>query len=303
MVSAIAPLVLAASALLAAAPAVARCNDLVPTAPTSGAIRDITANDLVRLRDIGDPDSESDDASPLALSPDRKRLAFVLSRGDPVDNEVCRAMVVVSIDDGAPPTIVDRGGDLPIGKGIYRGMFVRSGYPDVTIPAWSPDGRWVAYIKRIDGIAQLWRARADGSGAEAILRLPVDVETFGWSPDGTHVAFTSRPAIVTGERALDHEARSGYLYDGRATPDTGIRPNLRADDVPLITSVLDLATGETRATSGTESKWLAPDYVAVYASAYGSQEPVAELIPAMLNGFLDSDREFAKSQRGGPATR
>ena len=45
------------------------------------------------------------------------------------------------------------------------------------------------------------------------------------------------------------------------------------------------------------------DYAAAYASAYGSQEPVAELIPAMLNGFLDSDREFAKSQRGGPATR
>jgi len=44
------------------------------------------------------------------------------------------------------------------------------------------------------------------------------------------------------------------------------------------------------------------DYAAAYATAYGSQEPVAELIPAMLAAFLDSDREFAKSQRGSIPT-
>ena len=41
------------------------------------------------------------------------------------------------------------------------------------------------------------------------------------------------------------------------------------------------------------------DYAALYASTYGSQEPVAELVPAMLAAFLDSDREFAKARRGG----
>ncbi len=41
------------------------------------------------------------------------------------------------------------------------------------------------------------------------------------------------------------------------------------------------------------------DYAAAYANVYGVQEPIAELIPAMLNAFLDSDREFAKAKRGG----
>lgn len=38
------------------------------------------------------------------------------------------------------------------------------------------------------------------------------------------------------------------------------------------------------------------DYAALYAQSYGRDEPVTELIPAMLKGFLDSDRAFAKSR-------
>lgn len=36
-------------------------------------------------------------------------------------------------------------------------------------------------------------------------------------------------------------------------------------------------------------------YAAVYAETYGYEEPVAELIPAMLAAFLDSDRGFEKA--------
>jgi hypothetical protein len=39
------------------------------------------------------------------------------------------------------------------------------------------------------------------------------------------------------------------------------------------------------------------DYAALYAQAYGREEPVADLIPAMLAAFLDSDRAFARSRR------
>jgi hypothetical protein len=37
-------------------------------------------------------------------------------------------------------------------------------------------------------------------------------------------------------------------------------------------------------------------YAALYAEAYGRDEPVAELIPAMLATFLDSDRGFARAR-------
>jgi hypothetical protein len=37
-------------------------------------------------------------------------------------------------------------------------------------------------------------------------------------------------------------------------------------------------------------------YAALYAEAYGREESVAELIPAMLVAFLESDRAFARSR-------
>lgn len=36
------------------------------------------------------------------------------------------------------------------------------------------------------------------------------------------------------------------------------------------------------------------DYARLYAEAYGQEEPIAELIPAMLTAFLDSDRSFIR---------
>lgn len=39
-------------------------------------------------------------------------------------------------------------------------------------------------------------------------------------------------------------------------------------------------------------------YAALYAEAYGRDEQLADLIPAMLAGFLESDRSFARRRKG-----
>lgn len=38
-------------------------------------------------------------------------------------------------------------------------------------------------------------------------------------------------------------------------------------------------------------------YTALYRDTYGTPEPVADLIPYMLDAFLDSDRGYAKAQK------
>lgn len=38
------------------------------------------------------------------------------------------------------------------------------------------------------------------------------------------------------------------------------------------------------------------DYAAIYAQTYGSEEPISELVPAMLTAFLDSDRSFIRAR-------
>lgn len=41
---------------------------------------------------------------------------------------------------------------------------------------------------------------------------------------------------------------------------------------------------------------LLQEYAALYAEAYGREESVTELVPAMLAAFLESDRAFARSR-------
>lgn len=38
-------------------------------------------------------------------------------------------------------------------------------------------------------------------------------------------------------------------------------------------------------------------YAGLYEQTYGQKEPVAGLIPAMLAGFLESDRAFCRSRQ------
>lgn len=41
------------------------------------------------------------------------------------------------------------------------------------------------------------------------------------------------------------------------------------------------------------------DYQKLYAATYGVSEKIADLIPFMLDAFLDSDRAFAKARKEG----
>jgi hypothetical protein len=39
------------------------------------------------------------------------------------------------------------------------------------------------------------------------------------------------------------------------------------------------------------------DYAAAYAEAYGETQAIAELVPAMLDAYLQSDRAFAQARK------
>ncbi|WP_419914559.1 DUF2274 domain-containing protein [Hoeflea sp.] len=45
--------------------------------------------------------------------------------------------------------------------------------------------------------------------------------------------------------------------------------------------------------------WALRDYAALYRATYGETESVADLIPFMLEAFLESDRTFAKARKDG----
>src|SRR3546814_6313773 len=106
--------------------------------------------------------------SPLALSPDDREVAFVLSQADPVTNSYCRRLMVAAVEPDASPRTLDEGGDLILLKDDYRGLLVTVGFPAFVTPAWSPDGKWIAYQRRDRGVTQLWRVAANGGKAEPV---------------------------------------------------------------------------------------------------------------------------------------
>src|SRR3954469_15510818 len=53
-------------------------------------------------------------------------------------------------------------------------------------PAWSPDGRWIAFSMGGD----IWKVPADGGVAIALTRGPAYHFEPAWSPDGSRVAFS-----------------------------------------------------------------------------------------------------------------
>jgi Tol biopolymer transport system component len=63
---------------------------------------------------------------------------------------------------------------------------------DVQTPAWSPDGRKLAFVSRRDGNSEIYVMNSDGSAQENLTRQPANDSHPSWSPDGRKIAFVSR---------------------------------------------------------------------------------------------------------------
>ena len=57
-------------------------------------------------------------------------------------------------------------------------------------PAWSPDGKWLAFVSDRDGKRQIYQIAIDGGEAERLTSGDEDVSNFAWSPDGSRIAYT-----------------------------------------------------------------------------------------------------------------
>ena len=58
-------------------------------------------------------------------------------------------------------------------------------------PAWSPDGRRIAFKSSRDGNSEIYVMNADGSGKRNLTRNPARDGRPSWSPDGRRIAFIS----------------------------------------------------------------------------------------------------------------
>jgi Tol biopolymer transport system component len=179
--------------------------------------------------------------------------------------------------------------------GSHRRLLV----PDASNPAWSPDGRQIAYSSSRGGI---WIARADGSSRRRLTAPPhrdgaLDNEP-GWSPDGSRVAFhrewygNGNPApIIVDLYAV--EVRTGRVTRLTQTPKIPeFEPAWSPDGMQVAYNsgergsekdgiyVLDLASGRSkRLTSGFHAKpdW-SPDGTKIAFAVVGGAGPGAIVV-------------------------
>lgn len=244
--------------LFHAFPALAACDTLLPGPGNKpAALRAMTADDLLRLRDVGDATPvRYDQRSPLAISPNGRMAAFVINQADPASNSYCRALVTIDLRGAPNPRIVNRGGEFIKTWVIGNGGRFFNGVPPVLTPIWSPDGRSILFLRRDNGVTQLWQAYADGRNAMALTHSAVDVEDFSLSADGKSIAYASR-SVEEAERRVDREALSGWHYDARISAAEGARPRVAPLAKRRVTH-LDLATG-TESPAGAAETALLPD--------------------------------------------
>jgi TolB protein len=94
-----------------------------------------------------------------------------------------------------------------------RGLFLQ------TEPAWSPDGKQIAFVSRRDGPAHLYVVRVDGKGERRLTDTARDDQHPSWSPDGTRIVF-GREGILAMVPAVGGTAKRILFRPGSAIDPT-----------------------------------------------------------------------------------
>lgn len=121
----------------------------------------MTFDDLIKLHRI----------SEATISKDGKWIAYAVATPDMEANRNVSNVWIVSTAGGEPIQVSQGGHD--------------------SAPAWSPDGKTVAFISARDGASQVYLLSMEGGEAKKLTTLSTGADLFHWSPDGKTVAFTS----------------------------------------------------------------------------------------------------------------
>jgi dipeptidyl aminopeptidase/acylaminoacyl peptidase len=124
----------------------------------------------------------------VALSPDGRLIAFTVSEANWDDNSYESEIFIAPASGGEPVQLT-------------------RGKKSSTAPAWSPDGKWLAFASDRTDKRQIYLISPTGGEARAITDVEDGVGAFRWSPDGRRIALTMTDA--KSEEMKERDKRSG----------------------------------------------------------------------------------------------
>ncbi|MBL8268736.1 Atxe2 family lasso peptide isopeptidase [Steroidobacter sp.] len=213
----------------------------------------VSSADLVELRALG---------GTLGVSPSGKSVAFQLQQADFAARTYRSSWHVVAIA-GGPPIRVGEGGDVILDRSDEGALMGGRVAPTVQ---WSPDERWIAYLRKDAGTVQLWRSSADGVTQQQLTHGSADVMEFEWSANGESLYFETGREHEAMLAAEQEEGDRGYLLDDRFMPDASRKPLwpiCKREQAPAQSGsrqcsttlrVLELASGQERGATSDEQE-------------------------------------------------
>lgn len=136
--------------------------------------RPLQRDDLFKFKAVGK----------VAIAPNGKRAVFELKRFELEENKNFVNLELVDLASG------DR---RPLTTGNHND----------TQPAWSPSGKYLAFISSRDKVASLYVLPMAGGEARRVTDLDVKVSDFAWSPDSKRLAYSAAALNETEQLTRD----------------------------------------------------------------------------------------------------
>jgi dipeptidyl aminopeptidase/acylaminoacyl peptidase len=94
-----------------------------------------------------------------------------------------------------------------------RNVQYTHGEKSATSPAFSPDGRYLAFASSRSGKNQIWAMPVDGGEAEQLTNADPGIGSFKWAPDGQRIAYTMADPKSEEEKKAEKEKRDPQVAD------------------------------------------------------------------------------------------